>query len=198
MFQMWFSCGERCRSPNVRGLLLTFRGQGAKVCAAFILRKTAWPFCEGSAYGRSGHVFPHVRAVVFARQNHRCTYINIRRAFCCALVGMTVALRACRVGRYISRTACGAIAGRLAWRLSCACCGRQLSRRCAYSSNGAMAGGMGRVAVIAVQLSTGALVTSCACSPDICCSGICLVFHRNVCVAQVRFSVVPVYWRLCT
>ena len=23
MFQMWFSCGERCRSPNGRGLLLT-------------------------------------------------------------------------------------------------------------------------------------------------------------------------------
>ena len=94
MFQMWFSCGERCRSPNVRGLLLTFCGQGAKVCAAFILRKTAWPFCEGFAHGRPGHVFPHARAVVFARQNHHCTYINIRRAFCCALVGMTVALRA--------------------------------------------------------------------------------------------------------
>lgn len=99
MFQMWFGCGERCRSPNVKGLLLTFCGQGAKVCAAFILRKTAWPFCEGFAYGRPGHVFPHVRAVVFARQNHHCTYINIRRAFCCALVGMTVALRASAVSR---------------------------------------------------------------------------------------------------
>ena len=58
VFQMWFSCGERRRSPNVRGLLLTFCGQGAKVCAAFILRKTAWPFCDGCAYGRPGHVFP--------------------------------------------------------------------------------------------------------------------------------------------
>ena len=59
MFQMWFSCGERRRSPNVRGLVLTFCGQGAKVCAAFILRKTVWPFCDGCAHGRPGHVFPH-------------------------------------------------------------------------------------------------------------------------------------------
>lgn len=59
VFQMWFSCGERRRSPNVRGLLLTFCSQGAKVCAAFILRKTAWPFCEGRAHGRPGHAFPH-------------------------------------------------------------------------------------------------------------------------------------------
>ena len=198
MFQMWFSCGERCRSPNVRGLLLTFRGQGAKVCAAFILRKTAWPFCGGFAHGRPGHVFPHVRAAVFARQNHHCTYINIRRAFCCALVGLTVALRACRVGRYISRTACGAIAGRLAWRLSCACCGCQLSRRCAYSSSGVMARWDG-----ACRGNCGAAVNR-RIGYVACLFARYLLqwdwsrFHRNVCVAQVRFSVVPVYWRLCT
>lgn len=51
MFQMWFSCGERCRSPNGGGLLLTFCRRGAKVCAAFILRKTVWPFCDGCTHG---------------------------------------------------------------------------------------------------------------------------------------------------
>ena len=84
MFQMWFSCGERRRSPNVRSLLLTFCGQGAKVCAAFILRKTAWLFCEGRAHGRPGHEARVCGNAVFARRNHHGTYINIRRAFCCA------------------------------------------------------------------------------------------------------------------
>lgn len=59
MIQMWFSCGERRRSPNAKGLVLTFRRRGAKVCAAFILRKTVWPFCDGRAHGRPGHVFLH-------------------------------------------------------------------------------------------------------------------------------------------
>lgn len=51
MFQMWFSCGERCRSPNGGGLLLTFCRRGAKVCAAFILRKTVGHSATGAPTG---------------------------------------------------------------------------------------------------------------------------------------------------
>ena len=74
MFQMWFSCGERCRSPNGGGLLLTFCRRGAKVCAAFILRKTVGHSARGAPTGDLAMCSHVVREAVFARQNHRCTY----------------------------------------------------------------------------------------------------------------------------
>ena len=77
---------------------MTFCRRGAKVCAAFILRKTVGHSATGAPTGDLAMCSRAVREAVFARQNHRCTYIyRARRAFCRALVGMTVALHAVRL-----------------------------------------------------------------------------------------------------
>ena len=98
MFQMWFSCGERCRSPNGGGLLLTFCRRGAKVCAAFILRKTVGHSARGAPTGDLAMWSHVVREAVFARQNHRCTYISSQACVLpCAGWHETAALHAVRL-----------------------------------------------------------------------------------------------------